>query len=238
MSSPTHDPVIDPVDEPDLSPCPRCGAGVDSEQEYCLECGLRLPQSEGLPARLGEAWKRRLSWYPGDWLWPVLAFLLIAVAGASAAIASTEHDRNAKQPAVLTSPVQSTASVPVPTAPEQTLPATTVTATAPSPKPKPRPRTPRGFAVWPAGRSGYTLVLSSIPKQPNGTAKADAEARKALAAGLTQVGVLDSDGFSSLHPGYYVVFSGIDGSYSQANARLARAHAVGYGVAYPRRVTH
>ena len=45
----------------------------------------------------------------------------------------------------------------------------------------------------------------------------DAEARKALASGLEQVGVLDSDRFSSLHPGYYVVFSGVYGSFSEAN---------------------
>lgn len=237
MSAPPEQPVAERPEEAELAPCPRCGAGVDGDQEYCLECGLRLPRNEGLPARLGEAWKSRLSWYPGDWLWPVLSLLVIACAGTAAAIVSTQKEP-AKQPAALTSPVRTTPAVTVPSAPEQTLPATTA-AQAPGKKPKPRPKpgAAAGLTAWPAGASGYTLILSSIPKQAGGLAKAVAEARKAQRQGLTQVGVLDSDGFSSLHPGYWVVFSGIDGSYSQANARLARAHAAGYGVAYPRRVT-
>ena len=236
MSAPPGQPVAERPEEAELAPCPRCGAGVDGDQEYCLECGVRLPRNEGLPARLGDAWKSRLSWYPGDWLWPVLTLLVIACAGAAAAIASTERQQST-QPAVLTSPA-TTPAVTVPTAPEPTLPATTA-AQVPTKKPKPRPRPgpTAGLTAWPAGASGYTLILSSIPKQAGGLAKAVSEARKARSQGLTQVGVLNSDGFSSLHPGYWVVFSGIDGSYSQANARLARAHAAGYGAGYPRRVT-
>ena len=225
------------VEAPEPSGCPRCGAEVDAVQEYCLECGLRLPRREGLVARLGDGWQRRLPWYPGDWVWPALACLVIAALGAALAILATrDAPSDATRTLVATSSVLSRAITTTPVAPEQTVthkapPATTLTAPGSGPaKPK-----RQGLTQWPADRSGYTLVLGSIPKP--GLATATAEARKALASGLSDVGVLDSDRFSSLHPGYFVIFSGVYGSYSDANAALARAHADGYRLAYPRRVT-
>lgn len=228
------------LDAPEPSACPRCGAEVDAGQEYCLECGLRLPRREGLVAGLGDAWQRRLPWYPGDWVWPALACLVIAGLGAALAILATrDRSSDAARTLVATTSVLSRAITTTPVAPEATVakttaPATTLVApgsgTAP-PKPK-----PQGLVQWPATRSGYTLVLGSIPK-PDGLATATAEARKALASGLSNVGVLDSDRFSSLHPGYLVIFSGFYGSFSEANDALARAHSAGYRLAYPRRVT-
>lgn len=60
--------------------CPRCGAGAAAAQEYCLECGLRLPGT----GRLGPAPipTRRL-------VAPLVAAGLIAAGGAAAAIAVT-----------------------------------------------------------------------------------------------------------------------------------------------------
>ncbi len=51
------------------------------------------------------------------------------------------------------------------------------------------------------------------------------------------MGVLDSSRYSSLHPGYYVVFSGIYSSRGQANGALAGANAKGFGAAYVRQIT-
>ena len=81
------------VEAPEPAACPRCGAEVDAGQEYCLECGLRLPRREGLVAGLGDAWQRRLPWYPGDWVWPALACLVIAALGAALAILATRDNR-------------------------------------------------------------------------------------------------------------------------------------------------
>ena len=50
--------------------CPRCETPYNPGQEYCLECGSRLPARGGMAARLGTVWRRRLGWYPGDWIWP------------------------------------------------------------------------------------------------------------------------------------------------------------------------
>src|SRR5207244_5317074 len=66
--------------------CPRCGAPFGPDQEYCLECGLRLGGNRNVLRTLEAAWRGRFDSYPGDWIWPVLVGLVIAVAGATAAI--------------------------------------------------------------------------------------------------------------------------------------------------------
>src|ERR671911_546144 len=95
---------------------------------------------------------------------------------------------------------------------------------------------PRRLIEWPRGRSGWTLVLASLPTSAKRDA-ALAKARQALEAGLPQVGVLDSSRYASLHPGYFVVFSGLYESLSAAQAAASRAADAGYGNAYARRVT-
>ena len=54
-------------------------------------------------------------------------------------------------------------------------------------------------------------------------------------AGLTDVGVLDSSQFSSLHSGYFVVFSGIFNSEQQARAALDTAQGT-YPQSYVRQI--
>ncbi|HEX3267948.1 MAG TPA: hypothetical protein VHQ98_08200 [Gaiellaceae bacterium] len=119
------------------------------------------------------------------------------------------------------------------TAPPPTTAATTATTPATSPKPPPPPQAP---ASWPAGKSGWTIVLDSVPS-PNGRAAALAEAKQALHVGMKQVGVLDSAGFSSLHPGYFVVFAGIYDTEAEAQSHVIDAHRHGYRGPYPRRIT-
>ena len=62
--------------------CPRCREGVAAGQEYCLECGLRLPGA----SRLGPA--------PADRRKAAVALVLaavVAVGGAALAIALTQE---------------------------------------------------------------------------------------------------------------------------------------------------
>ena len=70
-----------------------------------------------------------------------------------------------------------------------------------------------------------------------GRAVAIRKAREALAARLPEVGVLDSGEFSSLHPGYYVVFSGIYPDQRGALNGIGRVQAV-YPAAYIRQISH
>jgi hypothetical protein len=230
MSAPAEAPDrpqarIDPVPPRE---CPRCRTPYDRDQEYCLECGLRLPQPTGLVSRLSDGWRRRLGWYPGDWLWPALLGLLVAALGAAAAIYFTRDERSGNEVIQATSPTVPVEANALPTAPEPTLSAPEPSTTAPTPS------APRSTLVtWPAAKSGWTVVLFAYPTT-TGRQTALAQARRALQAGLPKVGVLDSSGFSSLHPGYYVVFTGIYDNEDEAQAGLSKARANDYGAAYVR----
>jgi hypothetical protein len=169
-----------------VTACPRCGEGVAAGQEYCLECGLRLP---GV-ARLGPTptSPRRLAV-------PLLLAAVVAAGGAAAAIALTRETATATPIFTATG-----GSEVVPTAP--------VSATT--------------LAGWPAGRSGWTNILVSIPKV-DGRDAAVARAEQARRRGLRDVGVLDSSRYPSLHPGYWMVFAGVYVSEPEAASRLREA---------------
>jgi hypothetical protein len=186
--------------------------------------------------RLGSAWRRRLGWYPGDWIWPALAALVIAAAaGAASAIWLTDNSSANEQTVVGTTPVASSQAT-TNTAPEPTTTATTGTTPTTTAQPPPPPTPKNTVIAWPAAKSGWTIVLDSLPS-PNGRAPALAEAKQAIHLGMKKVGVLDSSGFSSLHPGYFVVFFGIYDSEADAQSAIIDAHQHGYRAAYPRRIT-
>jgi hypothetical protein len=234
--------------------CPSCGVAYEEGQEYCLECGARLPVNQGVVGVLAAAWQRRFAWYPGDWIWPVLLFLLLTV-GATAAALAAKSAHESDRPIVATN-----VTVPLgPGATQTPVPVTSAPATLPTPTAQPTITTgplptapgsgtrttgtgaapttnPNALTTWPADKTGYTLVLVSLPLG-GGRPAAVARARQARSAGLGDVGILLSSDYSSLHPGYYVVFSGIYGSQAEATAAVANAHAHGFPGAYQARVT-
>ena len=219
------------------STCPRCGSPRAPRDRYCLDCGLRLPAVEGTLASLRRSWLRRLGWYPGDWVWPALLALVVAiVAGVISAVWLADDSSSANDTLVRTQ--ANSTSVPTQTAPEPTLttpttPTTTKTGTtAPPPPPPPKP----GLVPWPANKGGWTIVLDSVPTT-NGRAGAVGEGKQASRLGLKPVGVLDSADFSSLHPGYYVVFFGIYANEAEAQSHVIEAHRRGYREPYPRHIT-
>ena len=81
-----------------------------------------------------------------------------------------------------------------------------------------------GLAAWPANRTGWTIVLVSVPKQ-EGRNEAVDRAREARQRGLVQVGVLDSAKVPSLRPGYWAVFSGLYATKPEATSDLQRARS-------------
>jgi hypothetical protein len=192
---------------------------------------------------LASAWQRRIPWYPGDWIWPALAFLGLALIATVAAVLLGSNRSSGGKTVVATGnsvtlgPGAASGTVPtvetgtLPTAPEPT------TSGPASTKPvKPPPKPPGALVEWPAGKSGFTVVLESVPTS-TGRAFAVDRAKKARAAGLGQVGVLDSSNYSSFHPGYYVVFTGIYGSSADAAGAVSAAHAKGFQDAYQKQVT-
>jgi hypothetical protein len=233
--------------------CPRCGAPRGPRQEYCIECGLRLAPMFGAIAGLRRRWIERFGWYPGDWVWPSLLGLLVAVAGAAVAIALSDPESKggttiiASPPSSQTSTGQTTAAtttkpLPVPpepttststktTTPVKTTPTTTTTTTATTTTAP----TANGETIWPAATNGWTIVLLSYPVS-GGRAAPLATAKRATRSGLTQVGLLNSGDWSSLHPGYYVVFTGIYTSNAAAQAAVSHARAGGFPSAYVREI--
>jgi len=221
---------------PDEARCPRCATPSAEGQEYCLECGERLPSASGLASRLGARWRRRLGWYPGDWIWPTLLALLVAVAaGVLSALFLADDSSSANGTLVRTNPGVSRARV-TQTAPEPQATTTTSTSAAGTTKAAPPPPPKATLVPWPAAKSGWTIVIDSVPST-NGRTGAVAEAKQALRLGMKEVGVLDSSRFSSLHPGYFVVFSGIYDSEPAAQSHIIEAHRRGYRNPYPRRIT-
>ena len=176
-----------------MTPCPRCGEGVAVGQEYCLECGLRLPGVSRLGAAPADNRKTAVT---------VALAAAVAVGGAALAITLTHGTATAQ--AVVTATGGSE-----------------VIAT-------PTPNTVARLEQWPSGTAAWTNILISVPKV-EGRDAAVARAEQARQKGLRRVGVLDSSRYASLHPGYWMVFSGVYPSEPEAASRLREAKAVQKG---------
>jgi hypothetical protein len=190
--------------------CPRCGAAMTDPQEWCLHCG----------AAVGT----RIVAAPG-WRTPIaIAGAILAIAAIAVAVAivqlADDTDRVAQNtPAATPTPPPAT---PQPTVtpeatltPDPTLPEASGRET-PEPTRTPAPSTGGGDAKWPSGKSGWTVVLASDTSESDARDKA----KDFAADGISGVGVLDSDDFSSLKGGYWVVFAGRYDSQSEASDAL------------------
>jgi septal ring-binding cell division protein DamX len=254
----TPSPEQPPAPQPDA--CPNCGAPLPPGQDWCLNCGApartriahtpnwRLPVAivGVLVVLLGAA--------------VAVAFVQLSDdskdVGNTDSVASAPTTTTATTPTLPTTPGSTTPTVPgattTPTVPGSTTPTTpgsTTTPTVPGEttptipeatggsneagtphKPTPNP-TPARIASWPAGRSAYTAVLMSA------TSKGEADAKaKSLAGRGVDVGVLHSNDFSSLEPGYWVVFSGHYPGLAPAQAAAQRLAKQGAPGAYGRLV--
>ncbi len=162
--------------------------------DACTRCGADLAPGQEYCVECGQ---RRVPGRrrPVHWLVPVGAAALVAAGGATAAIAVGADDAGDS---------------------------TIVALTPLRPAPAPKSASAAKLRSWPPRRSGYTVVLSVVP----GTAGPEAAKTRALAAvaaGVPDVGVLNSSRYSSLHPGYWIVFSGVYRTLDEALAALPKA---------------
>ena len=205
------------VEAPPAQECPNCGSAVSRGQEYCLECGARLPLPERDAVR-GSA----------PWLVPVLVALVVAGIASAAVVAyrvateggDPELVATTEQPAVI--PTTAPPEIPTSTTPPPTSAPPAATRQAPPPA-----QQQNRIISWPQGRSGHTVVLASLPAA-GGRPAAVTKARDAIDAGLRQVGVIRSNDYSSLHPGYFVVFSGVYPTNAAAQQGIAAARNAGF----------
>jgi septal ring-binding cell division protein DamX len=183
--------------------CPRCGAHLSAEQEWCLECGAAVG------TRIAE---------PRGWRVPIaIVGTLLALALIAAILAIVELAGPAEQVTEVPqtpTPAPATATPAPSTTPDQA--GTTPTPSA-TPSATPTPNT-ANLAKWPAGKSAWTIVINS-----SGT-REDAErlAGEVAAKGVPGVGVLDSNDFESLGPDSFVVFSGQYATRALADEALAQ----------------
>jgi hypothetical protein len=87
---------------------------------------------------------------------------------------------------------------------------------------------PTDVAAWPAGTSAYTVVLATTRDE----ASARAQATVAVGSGIP-AGVLDSDGYPTLEPGTWVLFTGRFETPGDAADEAARFAATGFPGAQP-----
>ncbi|MFY9469423.1 MAG: hypothetical protein WAP37_04840, partial [Solirubrobacterales bacterium] len=84
---------------------------------------------------------------------------------------------------------------------------------------------------WPAGTDGWTVIVAEIDKSATDSI-AQAAAGKTAAAGKgLEAGALDSDEFTSLDPGKYVVYSGQHKNKKAAESALKDVKSKGYPAA-------
>jgi hypothetical protein len=135
-----------------------------------------------------------------SWALRAGATAIVALAGAAAAIAATANDGGGSR---IVTAIGGFATAPAATSEES-------------------PVGPSAGTEWPSGEDGWTITLGSLP-QTRGRPAALARARAARSTGLPQVGILDSSRYASLHPGYWVVFTGVYASEAEATSALESA---------------
>lgn len=216
--------------EPAAQSCPSCGAGAAPGQLMCLECGSRLALEHRRPA----SWK----------IAGAIIGIVLLLAGAALALALAEVTNDADNQATAPTPTQQASTPAVApaeagTAPAESSPTPSTTDTAPTettPDAAALPATDTppadataGSTTWPDGESAHTVILASAGSRQ----EAEAKQQKAQDAGIS-AGILKSDDFGSLRPGYWVVFDGQFDSVEEATARAEQDRGKGFADAYPR----
>lgn len=235
-----------PPSGPSLA-CPNCRAPVESDQLACVECGTPLQVAR----RSAPGWRATV-------VGVALALLVLGVGlGFLLRELTSSEPMRAAAPAPTSPSPAASSTAPLPTegekktttepAPDQPLPAAggreseapsqSPPASDPSPpaagneSPGNRAGGAGSVASWPAGESAFTVVLVSSTRR----ADAQREAERAVADGLP-AGILRSNDYSSLNPGYWVVYAGQLDSRGEAARRAQSYSAQGFPDAYPRRI--
>lgn len=191
-------PVEEAAPPPVERDCPRCGAHLRDDQEWCLQCGTGVGAHVAPP----RGWR-----VPVAVVGSILALVAIAVILAIVELASDAEQVTTAPPA---------AATPAPTVVPTTTPAPTATATPTPTATAPSSGGTSATTEWPPGKTGFTIVLESDSTR----SAAQARAKELVGQGMA-VGVLDSTGYRRVTPNRFVVFSGVYASRAEAQKALA-----------------
>jgi hypothetical protein len=202
--------------------CPSCGSPLASDQRYCLECGYRraasrVPYAQLLTGRdVDEVLPTTEASGPPPPEKPRYSPQLLAGAtgGAAALLLGLGmlvgfFFGGGNDPAPVAQPVA------------QKAPVVNITNTGVGGEAVPAEFT----EDWPAGESGWTVQLEVLPKSSSDVAAVDTAKSDAGSKGASDVGALDSDGYTSLKGGNYVIYSGVftgKGAKGKAQAALKK----------------
>ncbi len=207
VTAPTRTSTLNPPElGPDGEPCAGCGMPLGADQRYCLECGQRRggppaflsgPASPPPPAAVPpQPWYAQVPGHPGLAAAAVLLFAL----GLGVLIGSLGED-------------SAPATQPVAAARPQVITVQTAGGAAP---------VAEFTSDWPSGEDGYTVQVQELPKDGSDVAAVNAAKQAASGKGAAEVGALDSDEFSSLDGGNYVIYAGVFKSRKQAAKALKK----------------
>ena len=214
--------------------CPRCGHAMAPDQEWCLACGAAASTEVAEP----RGWRVPIVLAGGLGLLAILGVVLalVALSGGGEKLAPTPTP--SPQAAVpTTSPIPTASATVSPLPTESATPTDTASPTeTTTPEPSATPDegntstdTGSTFTGWPGG-DGWTVIIASKGSQ----SAAESIATEAQGKGLT-VGILNSSDYSSLNPGYHVVFTEKFDSKSAAEDSLSDVQS-DYPDAYVRQV--
>jgi hypothetical protein len=209
---------IEALSEPAAgSACVACGAPLGVDQRYCLECGeRRMPLSEFLlgsaPPGLAKRGEARTTFLPdrpavaaasptanGLMLLAGVGVLMLAIGVGVLIGRAGAGQQRAAAPQVITLGSLGTG-------------ATSAAGASP---------TQATFTGdWPAGSSGYTVELQTLPRAGTTPSAVAAAKLAAEAKGAKGVGALDSGEYASLRPGSYVIYAGIEQTKAAATKAL------------------
>lgn len=226
----TDDPQ--PPDAPPLNTphCAECDAPLDPDQRYCLECGAPTSRAPRLAAARSGA--KILA----------LALILLALGTGFLAVAVTRENHSSNTGGIGTSTTSTsttettgtgtqtgfetvtsgtTTSTPTTSTTSTTTSTTTtpITSTTTTSTPTTSTTAPTASS-WPPGTQAWTVILASVKTQSS----ADRIAARASSDGFS-AGVLYSSAYSTLSPGYWVVFSGQYASSADATAAATSARS-------------
>jgi SPOR domain len=129
-----------------------------------------------------------------------------------------------------------TGTDPTPTDTDPTPTDTDPTPTDTDPTPTDTDPAPEEGNDWPEGTDGFAVLLASKDTEQFDFAFITQQKDAAEAKGYDNAGVLNSDDYFTLNPGYWVLYLGPYSTKAAADAAKAEARADGYPDAYVRRV--